>query len=145
MNNYNTYIYLRSSEFWNIGNCYKLNYTNSLITTDLEFSNDEVVKGKYIFIIELESNKANIVLKLLYNYFNNLGYKISNDFYKKDILTLIKPYLENINIKCKIYNFDEINKVINDCKLNYIINNEYLKNIFKKAIKNRKNLKNKNI
>lgn len=97
------YIYIRTNEYWDIYNAVKLGKTISVLNREQTYITSEIKRGKYIMIIEIDLNILNNIEKQLQIHFNTLNLNIKIDagteFYKKDIINLIIPYMDINNIK----------------------------------------------
>ena len=75
-----------------------------------------------------------IIEKLLQNYFNSLGFHIEYDggteFYKRDIIHLIVPYLEKTNIQFKVLSKQEVEYLVRCNHIREILNKKS-KHLFK--------------
>ena len=92
------YIFVQTHKINNVLAC-KLNFTQSI--------NDSI-----IMCIEATTDVIEIIMRKLSTYFNSLGYNYyleSNKLiYKKEIIGMIKPYLESLSLKYKIYKFNKL-------------------------------------
>lgn len=134
----NEYIYIRTHPAYDTYNCCKLGKTTNIPERDSQYATGEVVRGNFLLVIQLHSHNSKIIERLLqeefikYNikYDGNELYNGGNEFFKKDIITLIESYLLKKNIPYNILSCDEINEL----KRIYRV-----KNLFKK-LKKYKNL-----
>lgn len=134
------YIYIRNHPSYDEDNGCKLGKANNIPERDTQYATGEIKRGNFEMVIEMSKEVIGIVEKLLQNYFNSLGLHIQYDggteFYKRDIISLIVPYLEKTNIKFKILSKQEIDvlvrsirvrKILNKAKLNQVIQTLHLK------------------
>lgn len=106
------YIYLRTNETYETHKLYKLGYTSSIPDRDNQYKTGEVYKGKFLLVIKI----AQVILieKLLKNYFKplNVYYDGGTEFFKKEIIDLIIPFLENTILPFQVLTDSEINKLL---------------------------------
>ena len=143
------YIYIRVHDSYEKYNVCKLGKTLNLIERNSTYKTSEVECGFFELVIEIKKEKLDIIERLLQNHFKSLEYYYyldgGTEFFKKDIISLIVPYLKTLNLKFTILSKEQIksitwknsnikkivNKIVN--KIN--INN--LKNILKYSSKNK--------
>ncbi len=110
------YIYIRTNEYWDSYNAYKLGKTENIPDREQTYITSEIKKGNYIKVIEIELKILDKIEKDLQKFFNKLKLHIKfnagTEFYKKDINDYIIPYLDKHKIKYKILSQDEINNLI---------------------------------
>ena len=127
MNMNKGYIYIRIHTSYDKYNVCKLGKTINLIERNSTYKTGEVESGYFELAIELDIKKLDIIEKLLQNHFKLLGYYYYLDggieFFTKDIITLIIPYLKTLNLQFTVLSKEQI-------KL--IIRNNTIKKIFKK-------------
>ena len=102
------YIYIRSNEYWNIYNVFKLGKTTNIFDRESTYITSEIKRGDYIMIIKVNINILDILEKQLQEYFNSLNLHIifngGHEFYNKDIINYVIPYLDDNNINYKLLN-----------------------------------------
>lgn len=87
--------------------------TTSLKDTEIAYIVGEYIRGKYLLVIEIKSNIRLIDRKIRYNFRNYNKYKKGETrFYKRNIINLVIPYMESLNIKFKKLTEEEINNLI---------------------------------
>ena len=125
------YIYIRIHTSYDKYNVCKLGKTINLIERNSTYKTGEVESGYFEYAIEVEIKKLDIIEKLLQNHFKLLGYYYYLDggieFFTKDIIPLIIPYLKTLNLQFTVLSKEQI-------KL--IIRKNTIKKIFKKINKN---------
>jgi len=94
------YLFIRSDENYDIDNAYYLGITNNLYEQNKALNIiNENNKGKFKLVLEVLINRMERIESLLKVYFYN--YNVNSDcgsnFYKKEILDKIEPYLDSIN------------------------------------------------
>jgi hypothetical protein len=82
----NGYIYIRTNEYWDLYDAYKLGKSSNILDRENNYITSEIRRGKYIMVIELNIDIMDIVEERLQQYFNKLGYHIKfnagTEFYK---------------------------------------------------------------
>jgi superfamily II DNA or RNA helicase len=129
MNSSIGYIYIRTNEYWDLYDAFKLGKTLSIPDREQTYITSEIKRGFYVMILEIELLILDNVEKQLHLYFNKLNLRIKFnagiEFYKKEIINFIIPYFDKNNIKCKILSKDEIDTLIRKIRIyDNIINNE---------------------
>ena len=131
MNQINGYIYIRTNEYWDLYDAFKLGKTLSIPDREQTYITSEIKRGSYSMIIEIDLIILDNVEKQLQIYFNQLNLHIKFnagiEFYKKEIINFIIPYFDKNNIKYKILSKDEIDGLIRKIRIydnNYFSNND---------------------
>jgi superfamily II DNA or RNA helicase len=110
------YIYIRIHTSYDIYNVCKLGKTINLIERNSTYKTGEVKSGYFEYAIELDIKKLDIIEKLLQNHFKLLGYHYYLDggieFFTKDIIPLIIPYLKTLNLEFTILSKEQIKLII---------------------------------
>ena len=123
------YIYIRTNEFWDIYEVYKLGKTDNIPNRETTYLTSEIKKGYYIMVIEIELSSLNNIEKELHKYFTklnlNLYFNAGTEFYKKDIINYIIPYFNQNNIPYRVLSEDEINNLIRKIKQSNTIKDNY--------------------
>ena len=132
------YIYIRSNEWCELKKVYKVGITKSIKDRNNSYITGEIIRGSFIKIFELEFNNANDKqLKYIDNIikikFKKLNVYIDGgtEFYDMSIIDKIDDFLLKNNIKFKLVNEDELNRLNRK-------NKNSLKNIINKYIQLRK-------
>jgi len=90
------YIYIRTNEYWDLYNAFKLGKTSSILDREQVYITSEIKRGHYIMIIEIDLMILDNIEKQLQLYFNELNLHIKFnggiEFYKKEIVNFIIPY-----------------------------------------------------
>ena len=141
MQNFNInigYIYIRTNEYWDFYDAFKLGKTLSILEREQTYITSEIKRGTYVMIIEIDLIILDNIEKQLQMYFNKLNLHIKFnagiEFYKKEIINYIIPYFDTNNIKYKILSKDEIDSLIRKIRIydnsdNNTSNNESIENI----------------
>ena len=115
------YIYIRTNEYWDLYDAFKLGKTLSIPDREQTYITSEIKRGNYVMIIEIELIILDNIEKQLQIYFNELNLHIKFnagiEFYKKEIINFIIPYFDTNNIKYKILSKEEINGLIRKIKI----------------------------
>ncbi len=121
MNSNNGYIYIRTNEYWDLYDAYKLGKTLSIPDREQVYITSEIKRGSYVIIIELDLIILDNIEQQLQKYFNKLNLHIKFnagiEFYKKEIKNLIIPFFDTINIKYKVLSKNEINNLIRKIRI----------------------------
>jgi predicted helicase len=123
------YIYIRNHKSY-LTTC-KLGKTECLPNRDNIYATGELERGYFYPVFEVLLCQMNIIEKLLQFEFNKYNIKFDGgiEFYNKEIITLIEPFLQNNKIKYKKLSSIEIDEL----KRKYRIKNN-IKNINKKKL-----------
>ena len=115
-NNKIGYLYIRINELYQKYNSCKFGITECIINRDGTYTTGEIKRGYFELVIQIPHDKMKILEKLLQNYFKSLDLHIIYDggteFFKNDIIKLVIPFLQKINIKFKVLSRNEINNLI---------------------------------
>jgi superfamily II DNA or RNA helicase len=115
------YIYIRTNEYWDLYDSFKLGKTLSIPDREQTYITSEIKRGTYVMIIEIDLIILDNVEKQLQIYFNKLNLHIKFnagiEFYKKEIINFIIPYFDKNNIKYKILSKDEIDGLIRKIRI----------------------------
>ena len=115
------YIYIRTNEYWDLYDAFKLGKTLSIPDREQTYITSEIKRGIYVMIIEIELIILDNIEKQLQTYFNELNLHIKFnagiEFYKKEIINFIIPYFDTNNIKYKILSKDEIDGLIRKIRI----------------------------
>lgn len=97
------YLYLRTHQYYDIEDVYLIGTTNDIEESDKEFTSNEWKRGYFTLIFQIPINKMKLIERLIGMQFHDLNvYKGGGTgFYKKKIITLIEPFLDEIKIKYK--------------------------------------------
>ena len=130
------YIYIRIHTSYDKYNVCKLGKTINLIERNSTYKTGEVESGYFEYAIEIEIKKLDIIEKLLQNHFKLLGYYYYLDggieFFTKDIIPLIIPYLKTLNLEFTILSKEQIKLIIRKNNIKKIFNKINILKIFNK-------------
>ena len=126
------YIYIRIHTSYDKYNVCKLGKTINLIERNSTYKTGEVESGYFELAIELDIKKLDIIEKLLQNHFKLLGYYYYLDggieFFTKDIIQLIIPYLKTLNLQFIVLSKEQIKLIIRKNNINKIFSKINIKN-----------------
>jgi len=109
------YIYIRSNEYWDTYNAYKLGGTRSIITEECDHIMMEIKRGYYVKIV-IVNTPLHIIMERLRKHFNKNGLNIygtiSSPFYDKDIENLLLPFLKKKEIAYKMLSIEDMNSIM---------------------------------
>lgn len=115
------YIYIRTNEYWDLYDAFKLGKTLSIPDREQTYITSEIKRGTYVMIIEIDLIILDNIEKQLQIYFNELNLHIKFnagiEFYKKEIINFIIPYFDTNNIKYKMLSKDEIDGLIRKIRI----------------------------
>jgi hypothetical protein len=131
------YIYIRVHDSYEKYNVCKLGKTLNLMERNSTYKTSEVECGFFELVIEVKKEKLDIIERLLQNHFKSLQYYYyldgGTEFFKKDIISLIVPYLKTLNLQFTILSKEQIKSITwknsNITKIVNKININNLKNI----------------
>ena len=115
------YIYIRTNEYWDLHDVFKLGKTSSIPDREQTYITSEIKRGIYVMIIEIDLIILDNVEKQLQIYFNELNlhvkFNAGIEFYKKEMINFIIPYFDANNIKHKILSKYEIDGLIRKTRI----------------------------
>ena len=114
MNKTNGYIYIRYHESYDKYDAYKLGKTENIPNRDNGYVTGEILRGHFEAAFEVPIEKMGIIERLLQNEFRELNIKIdgATEFYNKQIIELIEPYLIKLGVQYKKLTKQEINGLV---------------------------------
>ena len=127
------YIYIRIHTSYDKYNVCKLGKTINLIERNSTYKTGEVESGYFEYAIEVEIKKLDIIEKLLQNHFKLLGYYYYLDggieFFTKDIIPLIIPYLKTLNLQFTVLSKEQIKLIIRNNTIKKILKKININNL----------------
>ena len=106
------YLYVRNHPSYGEYNAVKLGKTDNIPERDAVYTTGEIVRGNFELVIQMSRDIVGKLEKMLHNYFRCSGLHIQHsggtEFYKRDILQHIIPFLEKTNIDFKAISKQEI-------------------------------------
>ena len=108
------YIYIRNHSSYDVEDVCKMGKTNNIPERDSQYATGEIKRGCFDNVYQVPIEKMGIVERLLQNEFSNLNIKYDGgtEFYNKEIINLIEPYLINIGIQYRKLSNQEISDLI---------------------------------
>jgi superfamily II DNA or RNA helicase len=108
------YIYVRDHYSYDKYDLYKLGKTINIPDRDSNYITSEPVRGEFKLVLELPIKTIGIIEKLLQNEFQNLHCKFNggSEFYKREIINKIEPYLNTLNLKYRVLTKQEIDSML---------------------------------
>lgn len=108
------YIYIRNHSSYDVENVCKMGKTNNIPERDSQYATGEIKRGCFDNVYQVPIEKMGIVERLLQNEFSNLNirYDGGTEFYNKEIINLIEPYLISLCIKYRKLSKQEISDLI---------------------------------
>jgi len=121
------YLYIRYHFAYDIHDTCKLGSTENIVQRDATYATGEYHRGFFYLVIEVDLDKMRLLEKMMHRYFKSIGMWMNSnggtEFYKKDIVELIIPYLQNTSVKFKVLSKTEISKLIRIIKIKDNFNN----------------------
>jgi predicted helicase len=134
------YIYIRTNEWYELKEVYKVGITTSIKDRNNSYITGEIIRGNFLKIFELDvnDNQLKYIDKIIKSKFKKLNIYIDGgtEFYDKIIIDKIDEFLLKNNIKFKLVNEEELNRL--NRKTNKSINDIIQKYIKFKSIINPK-------
>jgi len=125
------YIYIRTNEWCELKNVYKVGITKSIKDRNNTYITGEIIRGKFIKIFELDVdiNKLKFIDNLIKIKFKKLNVYIDGgtEFYNKIIIDKIDDFLNKNHINFRIVKEDELNRNILNKFINKYINFKLIK------------------
>ena len=133
------YIYIRINEYWDTYNACKLGKTQNIPEREGGYVTCEIKRGTFIMVIEVEASILDDVEKRLQEHFKELHvfYGCGNEFFKKDIIDLIRPWFDDNDIRYRLLSVNEVDKLLRkDRESNENVNEssnatDYMNNLIK--------------
>ena len=112
----NGYIYIRDNKLYIIEGVYKLGKASNIPDRDSVYATSELNRGEFVMVIEVPIKLMGIIENYLQYEFKRLGLHIQKDggteFFKREIINLIIPYLQELNTIFKVLSKIEISKLV---------------------------------
>jgi hypothetical protein len=105
------YIYVRKHESYE--NSCKLGKTINIPDRDTQYATGELKRGLFVNVYQISIKKMDIIERLLQYEFKkyHVYYDAGIEFYDIEILNLIEPYFNTLNMEYKKLTMDEIDKL----------------------------------
>ena len=145
------YIYVRTHEAYDLYGVCKLGKTQNITNRETTYITGEFVKGDFSYVFEVPLAKMSYAEKKLGEDFKSLGFHErrlnrgrcgGKEFYKKEIIPLIKEQLQKHDIEARQLTYGEIESIARKeyiAKIAKYINKKSIRRLIKKlkALKNR--------
>ena len=114
MDNKIGYIYIREHPSYDEHKLCKVGKASLIPERDTQYATSEIIRGKFNNVYELPFKQLNMIDNLIKNEFKTINVRFNGgtEFYKKEIIALIEPYLKKLNITFKKLTNDDVNKLI---------------------------------
>ncbi len=126
------YIYIRTNEYWDLYDAYKLGKTLNIPDRETSYITSEIKRGKYIIVIELDASILDDIEKKLQLYFTELNlyikFNAGTEFFNKKIINYIIPYFDENNILYKILSDNDIDNLIRKIRIHDDISHDDIYN-----------------
>ena len=108
------YIYVRNHSSYNEFNACKMGKASNIPDRDTQYATGELKRGQFEAVFEVPIGKVGLIERLLQLHFRELHvkYDAGTEFYDKQIITLIEPYLITLGVKYKKLSSQEINDLV---------------------------------
>ncbi len=107
------FIYIRSHESYDKYDAYKLGKAQNCLDRESIYITSEIKKGNYELVLEVNDNSK--IEKKLQKHFIKLGLHVyidgGTEFFKKDIINLVIPYLDKNNLYYKKLSQEELDNL----------------------------------
>jgi len=109
------YIYLRTHEAYDKHDAYKLGKTQNCSERESIYISGEIIRGKYILVLQVLYNDLTVIEKKLQKYFIRKDLHVylggGTEFFRKSIINLIIPYLKHKGFEFKILDPTELERL----------------------------------
>ena len=124
MNQTYGYIYVRFHESYEKYNACKLGKTQNIPDRDNTYVTSEILRGNFEYVFEVSYGEMNNIEKKLEKEFCKLNIRINGakEFYNKQIIALIEPYLIKEEIKYRKLTSNQISYLIRCYRITKITN-----------------------
>jgi superfamily II DNA or RNA helicase len=108
------YIYTRNHASYEVYDACKLGKAHNIPERDTQYATGEITRGHFEEVFEVPITQMGIIERLLQNEFSELHikYDAGTEFYNKQIINLIEPYLITLGIKYKKLSKQEISNLV---------------------------------
>lgn len=136
MNSINGYIYVRNHCAYDVINACKMGKSINIPDRDTQYATGEIKRGHFEVVFEVKIVQMDIIERLLQYEFRDLNvkYDAGTEFYDKEIISLIEPYLINHLINYKKLNKQQIYDLVRSNRVKktfHKINTQSLINLLK--------------
>lgn len=113
MENRKGYIYVRENETTKIHNVLKIGKTGNIVNRGSAYHTYEICPGNFIKVIEIPLVKMDTIEKMILKYFKHLNVMkgAGKEYFKKEVLGQIIPYLNTMSIVYRELTCEEVKKL----------------------------------
>lgn len=117
------FIYIRTHPNYDAENACKLGKTNNIPERDTQYATGEIKRGCFNTVFEVPIEKMSIIERLLQYKFRelNIRYNGGTEFYNKQIIILVEPYLQQLGVEYKKLTPHEIDNLTRCNRVRQII------------------------
>ncbi len=114
MNKPHGYIYIRIHPSYDEYDACKLGKASNIPDRDAQYATGEIKRGYFEKVFEVPNEKVGIIERLLQYEFRdfNIKYNAGTEFYNKQIINLVEPYLVSLGIQYKTLTNQEISDLV---------------------------------
>lgn len=125
------YIYVRNHPSYDEFNACKMGKATNIPDRDAQYATGEIRRGYFEAVFKVSNEIMATIERLLQNEFRelNIRYDAGTEFYDKQIITLIEPYLIKLGIKYEKLSKEEINDLTRCNRVNITKNKLNIKEI----------------
>jgi len=129
MNSTIGYIYLRVNESYNKYNAFKMGKATNIPERDNVYATGEIKRGHFVAVFEVPFGLIHDIECSLQTKYSELNVYLDagREFYNKQIIHLIEPYLINQEIKYKKLSEEDINNLVTSNRVRKIIKKKIFK------------------
>jgi superfamily II DNA or RNA helicase len=113
MENRKGYIYVRENETTKLHNVLKIGKTGNIVNRGSAYHTYEICPGNFIKVIEIPLVKMDTIEKMILKYFKhfNVMKGAGKEYFKKEVLDQIIPYLKTMSIVYRELTCEEVKKL----------------------------------
>ncbi len=112
------YIYLRDNLWFQHENVIKLGVSKNIINRGSGYITGEVIRGKYILVIEIPLEFQHDIDLKMKDYFDpyHVNKGGGTEFYQREIIHLVVDFIQHVNIQYKVLSENEIDLLERSCE-----------------------------
>ena len=108
-----SYIYVRHHPSYDPYDAVKLGVADVVPDRDSTYATNEIERGVFVLVIRVPHKKSRIIENAMQMHFHGLGLHVyrggGTEFYRKEIVEMIVPYLSTLNTEFTVLTTEEIN------------------------------------
>jgi superfamily II DNA or RNA helicase len=114
MNSTNGYIYIRRHTSYDLDDACKIGISEIILERDTQYATGEIHRGYFELVFQVPFKQMRIIERLIQYEFRELNIKddAGTEFFNKQIITLIEPYLIALGIKYRKLTKQEISDLV---------------------------------